>query len=189
EPGAQGGDQIAAAGGVVFAQGPQQAVGEGTDRVVGEQRQDGAGRHLLVLDEHPAAPPGHGQRLPGLFVGGGGGDRPGGCGQADDGVVLVGGGQGAADVAAGAGRLEGGRVVAAGGHGGAAVGGEHHQPLPLGHHEHGLAGAGGGRLHDLGEHVEGVTASRAGVAGGGRGAGLGDDQTERRVEQAAVEVA
>ena len=69
--------------------GAQHAVREGPYRVVGEQRQHRPGGQLLVLDQHPAAPPGHRQRLFGLLVGGRRGDRSGRRGQADDQFVLV----------------------------------------------------------------------------------------------------
>ncbi|MFK3736063.1 type II secretion system F family protein [Streptomyces sp. NPDC088090] len=46
----QGGDEVAAGGGVVVAQRPQQTFGERADGVVGEEGQDGARADLAVLD-------------------------------------------------------------------------------------------------------------------------------------------
>ncbi len=96
-------------------------------------------------------------------------------------------------VLAPAGGLTRRRVLAARAHHRAAVGGEHDQPLPLGHGEDRLAGACGGGLGGLGEGPEGVAVrlslSAAPAAPAAPAAGLGDDDPERRVEQPAVQVA
>src|SRR5690606_33564906 len=89
---------------------------------------------------------------------------------------------------AGAGGLVRGGVVAAGGHGGAAVGGQHHQPVPLGYHEDRLAGTGGGGFHGLGEGPEGVGVGLAAVTGAGRRPRRGDDDPGRRVQPSPVQV-
>nr|EIF92891.1 hypothetical protein [Streptomyces tsukubensis NRRL18488] len=48
EPGPQGRHEIAAAGGIVLVQGPQQPVGEGPYRIVREEGQDGARDQFLA---------------------------------------------------------------------------------------------------------------------------------------------